>query len=340
MSRRILLYGEFWEGTHVDCVSKILNRKEIDNEIFNFYPILNKQFGNRVLNAIYRKSFYKENEIKINKELLIRIEEYKPDVLFISKGVNIFPETLLTIKKKSIIIINWNPDDFFNCYNSSKHIINSLPIYDYVFSARAHLFDEYRAKGIKNPIYLEWYYIHWLHKKPIVNLEIQKKITFVGTYSKRREKILDSIISRYPLEIWGDQWQFSKLKRKKNTIIHNKALTQIQFPEVMSQSLLNLNILTLENRDLTNLKIFEIPASYGIMLTEYTNKINEILNNNCFYFKPDISEDLSNSISKIVTDFNIDDLKYMRQMSHESIINGNNDISHRVSDILQQINFY
>ena len=102
MGRRVLLYGEFWEGTHIDCISKVLNSQNIDCETFNFYPFIHKQFGNRIFNTIYRKSFYKKNEQIINLELLIEINKYKPDVLLISKGVNIFPETLLEIKKKSI----------------------------------------------------------------------------------------------------------------------------------------------------------------------------------------------------------------------------------------------
>jgi hypothetical protein len=339
MSKRLLLYGEFWEGTHVDCISKILKSRNIDCEIFNFYPFIHKQLGNRIFNAIYRRSFYTKNERTINLELLKKINIYKPDALLISKGVNIFPETLLTIKNKSIIILNWNPDDFFNMNNSSIHILNSLPIYDYVFSARTHLFDEYKSKGIKNPIYLEWYYIPWLHKKPEYLLEEKRKVTFIGTYSKRREQIIDSIKTIYPIEIWGDQWQFSKLRYKKNIFVKSKSLSQKDFPNIMSQSFLNLNILTLENRDVTNLKTFEIPASYGLMLTEYTPEMKTILGNNCFYYYPNIINNISDEISKIFSTHTINNLKEIRHESYNSIINGGHDIGKRVDHILKSINF-
>lgn len=339
MGRRVLLYGEFWEGTHIDCISKVLNSQNIDCETFNFYPFIHKQFGNRIFNTIYRKSFYKKNEQIINLELLIEINKYKPDVLLISKGVNIFPETLLEITKKSILILNWNPDDFFNNNNSSKHIINSLPLYDYVFSARSHLFDEYRSMGIKNPIYLDWYYIPWLHKKPDNLLEEKKKITFIGTYSKRREQIIDSIKTNYPIEIWGDQWQFSRLRYKNNIFVKSKSLSQKDFPNVMSQSILNLNILTLENRDVTNLKTFEIPASYGLMLTEYTPEMKSILGDNCFYYNPNITNNISEEISKILSNYTINNLREIRHQSYDSIIKGGHDIGKRVELLLNSINF-
>ena len=335
--KKYLLYGEFWEGTHIDSISKVLREKKIDYEIFDFFPLIHKQFGSRIANATYRKLFYQKNEKKINNELIKRIEEYKPDVFFISKGLNIFPDTLQYIKKKSIIIANWNPDDFFNKYNSNLNLLNSLNIYDIVFSARKHLFHEYKTKGIKNPIYLEWYFLPWLHFKPNEFKDDIKKITFIGTYSKRREEIINGIQTEIPIEIWGDQWQFSKLKYKKRIILHGKSLPQSIFPEIISSSLLNLNILTQENRDNTNLKIFEIPASYGILLSETTDMIKEIFDQKCFYFNPNINDDLSYQISNILSSYSLDDLKRIKQTTYDYIINSKNDIGSRVDTFISHI---
>ena len=337
IAKKYLLYGEYWEGTHIDSISKVFKQKKINHEIFNFFPLIHKQLGSRITNALYRKTFHFYNERKVNRDLLNKIEEYKPDVFIISKGINIYPETLKYINKKSIIIVNWNPDDFFNKNNSNVHLLNSINIYDLVFSARSHLFEEYKYKGIKNPVYLEWYYIPWLHYKPSNFLNERNKLTFIGTYSKRREEILNKITTDLPIEIWGDQWQFSKLKYKKGITVQSKSLPQSNFPEIISNSLLNLNILTQENRDKTNLKIFEIPASYGIMLTEYTENTNSIFGNKCFYYNPNINEDLSIQISNILTNYSLKDLRSIKETTYNYIINSNNDIQSRVETILNEI---
>jgi hypothetical protein len=330
---KILLYGENWNGTHVNCIAKVLEEKKIRYKIFDFFEILNPRIKIDIVNKVFRKLFYARNEFKINLLLLKEIETFKPSILLISKGVNIYPDTLKIFNDKSIIIANWNPDDFFNKYNSSKNLLNSLELYDFVFSARKHLFQEYKLKGIKCPIYLEWYYIPWLHKKTNNNHKPTEKITFIGTYSKRREEIIKSIEIKNPIEIWGSGWNYSKLSFKKNVHIKNKVLNQIEFPDVISSSLINLNILTKENRDHTNLKLFEITASNGLLLTEHNISSENILGNNSIYYNSDDVSHLNYVIEDI---FNPNNLEYYNEIRNKGYLNiiNNNSINDRVDSII------
>ncbi len=331
---RILLYGENWEGTHVNCIAEVLKELNINYKIFDFYKILNTQIRFDILNKVVRKLFYSQNEAKINSLLLNEINIFKPDILFISKGINIYPETLKVFRDKSIIIANWNPDDFFNKFNSSKNLLNSLELYDFVFSARKHLFDEYKIKGIKNPIYIEWYYIPWLHNKRHITLNLQEKITFIGTFSKRREEVINSIQVDRPIEIWGSGWQFSSLRYKKNILLKNKVLNQNEFPEIISSSLINLNILTLENRDCTNLKLFEITASNGLLLTEQNDVTQRILGSNSVYYNYNNVLEFNDVIEDIFNPYKFEYYNEIRNNGYFNVVNTNNTINDRVFDII------
>lgn len=334
---KILLYGENWSGTHVDCISKVLLKQNIKFKIFDFFKILNRKIGGKITNKIYRKLFYYQNEILINKLLVNEIENFKPDVLLISKGINIFPETIILFKNRSIQVINWNPDDFFNNHNTSKHLLNSLSLYDYVFSARQHLFDEYKSAGIKKPIYLEWYYIPWLHKMSEKLDNVENKITFIGTYSKRRETIINSIDRSFPIEIWGAGWGFSNVRFKKHISLKNKVLSQSDFPNIISRSLINLNILTLENRDLTNLKLFEITASFGLLLTEYNEITNGILKENCFYYNANDHVRMNEKIESIFNKNNNELICEQRQNGFNRIVQNHHSITDRVGTLIDTI---
>lgn len=329
---KILLYGELWEGTHIDSISKVLNKLNHENKAFNFYSYLNYNFKYELINKILRKTLRFSNRIRINRGLLNEINKFSPTVLLISKGIDIYPQTLLKIKEKNILIANWNPDDFFNSKNSNKNIINSLKIYDIVFSSRKHLFDEYRLNGIKNPTYLEWYFLPEYHMRSKVDVKIINKITFVGTYSKRRDQIINEIDSNNLIEIWGSGWNKSKVVSKSNVIYHRQILDQNKFSEVMQTSLINLNILTIENRDLTNLKIFEIVASGGILLTEKNKSSMEILGGNCFYFEG--IQDINNMIS-VIKSLSKKELLEHKEKTYSRIIKGKNSIDDRVKEMLK-----
>lgn len=337
MSLRILLYGEDWEGTHIDSISRVFRFQNIIFEKFNFYPFIYIDSGIKLVNAIYWRLLIKINEKQLNRQLIYRIEKFKPNVLLISKGLNIYPDTLNYAKKLSILIINWNPDDFFNNKNSSIHIINSLPLYDYIFSARPHLFDEYISRGIRNPKYLEWYYLPWFHKKPNNLVPLKKKVTFIGTFSDHREYLISKIDKKIPIEIWGGQWDNSNILKQSNVTVYKKILSQDMFPQIMSESLINLNILTKENRDVTNLKNFEIPASYGLILTDFSQTIYSYLGDFAFYFDPSDLDSLNFIIDKIFTNYSINELHNIRHESYLHIRKNNNDIENRVNKIISLV---
>lgn len=335
---KILLYGENWEGTHVDSIAKVLLAKKIEYRIFDFHKIIHKNYNNRVLNKFFREINFSRNEILVNELFIKLFNDFKPNIVLISKGVNLFPETIFEMQKHSAKVVNWNPDDFFNKYNSSKHLLNSIGLYDTVYSARKHLFQEYREKGIKNPVYLEWYYIPWLHnKKEFVKTEILQNVTFVGTYSKRRQEIISSINQNFKIQIWGSGWDITSLRFKKNITINN-VLKQSEFTKIMSSSAINLNILTTENRDETNLKIFEIPASNGFLLTEETNGINNILNpeSDCMFFDSLTTESINEKINSVF-EMNRDTYLYIRNNGYDRIVENNNSIVDRVEFIIKDL---
>jgi spore maturation protein CgeB len=328
---KIFLYGELWEGTHIDSISKVLNKLKIENQTFNFYNYFQYYTPFLFLNKVLRRLFLFYNRRRMNIQLLIKIESFEPTIFLISKGIDIYPETLIKIKNKNIVIANWNPDDFFNQKNSNLNLLSSLNHYDIVFSSRKHLFHEYIRKGIRNPIYLEWYYLPSLHFKKTENEEFIEKLTFIGSYSERREKIIKAI-NGIEIEIWGSGWHKANFKSANNITCHNKILSQSNFPSVIGKSLINLNILTRENRDQTNLKIFEIVASGGVILTEDNDITRKILGEDCFYY------DGINNINTIIQKIKNMPKKSLLQKRHKTflkLISSRNSIDDRIKEMLK-----
>ena len=336
---KILLYGEYWEGTIIRNMAHVLRKKNIEFEVFDFFKIINYNYSNQFANKVIRRVFYKNNESKVNKLFLEKFHSYKPDIVFVSKGLNLYPETINHIKMHSVLLANWNPDDFFNSYNSNSNLLNSINLYDKVFSARKHLFDDYRNRGISNPIYLEWYYVPWLHEKPPTLGNKKPIITLIGSYSPRREKIISEIDEKFNIEIWGGGWSNSKINNKKNILNHNKELFQKDFPKVIANSLVNLNSLTLENRDLTNLKLFEVTACSGLLITENSSTSFEILEKDkeAFYYNPNEKQDLNEVLSYIFDPKNRNEIEEVRINGYNKIMTNFHSVEDRIEKVITEI---
>jgi spore maturation protein CgeB len=159
----------------------------------------------------------------------------------------------------------------------------------------------------------------------------------VGSYSKRRENIIGNISSEFPVEIWGAGWGLSSLRTKKNIHIHNQVMKQADFPEMISKSLVNLNMLTIENSDITNLKVFEITACFGLLLTDYNAYTESFLKNGSLYYSPENMDELNERLAYIFDSQNNDSIQQIKESGYLTITNSNNTINDRVDVVLDII---
>jgi spore maturation protein CgeB len=339
---RILLYGEDWEGTHVNSIAKVLEELHVNHKIFDFCKyFLNTAASKNIINnyssRIYNRLAYLLIEKKINKELLDCIDKYKPTTFFISKGVNIYPETLKIIADRSILIINWNPDDYFNKKNSSRNLLESLGIYDIVISSRSNRYAYYRSQGVKRIECVDWYYIPWLHRRVLQETVLENKILYIGAFSKKRDWFLSEISHQFPLEIYGGGWAKSKLLRKrKNTILTKQVLRQKDFPQKFHSAKINLNILNDLNFDETNLKLFEIPACSGFLLSSYSEASSSILNpdSECKYFKIWDLDDIHAKLTEIDR-MSLPDYEEIRNSGYNKLLAQKHSLNDRVESLLK-----
>ncbi|MBK9677731.1 MAG: hypothetical protein IPO69_02320 [Saprospiraceae bacterium] len=73
----------------------------------------------------------------INTRLLEEIDGFAPDVIFVFKGFELLPSTLVKLAKKNIFLVNYNPDDpfvFSSPGSGNKNIKQSIPLYNLHFS--------------------------------------------------------------------------------------------------------------------------------------------------------------------------------------------------------------
>ncbi|MGV1012110.1 MAG: glycosyltransferase family protein [Flavobacterium sp.] len=245
--------------------------EELGNSVylFNFY-LHTKRINNKLINKIVKYLPIDFVFDELNKNLINLVDSQNFDMMLVYYGKEIYPETLSYIKTKIPLVVNWNGDELFNKLNNNQNILNSLAIYDFHCSPRHHLKSEYLLKGVKQFIEVDWYYKTVLDQ-PINSLPIING-NFIGSWSPKRERIISSI-SDDEMSIHGWGWKKkSKCTNKKIGVL----LTEKSMNQVFSNSKISINILTDENRDNINFRNYEIPSQYGFQITERSDRILEI----------------------------------------------------------------
>lgn len=334
---KILVYGEPYEWAMAHNVVETCSELGHKANIFDFTRYLYRTRALNLKNRILDRLFFKNVAKEINNGLLEAIKGDSYDILLVMKGIHLFPETIVAAKRHVCHVVNWNPDDFFNPLNCSKFLLDSFSKFDCIFTPRLHLIEEYRLKGAKRVEALHWYYLPKIQHPVSVSDEEKKTygsdIAFVGTWSKRREQLLSSL-SGFDLRIWGSHWHRAS-KKFRGLIDCRTPVFGVDMCKVICSSKINMNILTVENRDTTNIRNFEIPACGGFQLCERSPEIMRL-------FEEDKEIALYQTLDDLVdqcTRYLGDELKLqqIRQEGHKRVVDGRNTMRDRVLTIVDTL---
>ncbi|MBS1596785.1 MAG: glycosyltransferase family 1 protein [Bacteroidetes bacterium] len=233
-----------------------------------FYDYYNNSLANKIFFKIGISSIYHV----INKQLLTKVDEYQPDVVWIFKGMEIFPETILALKEKSILVVNYNPDNpfiFSGKGSGNSNITKSISLYDlhftYNLSIKKKLEGEYRCKTAFLPFGFELseaQYRNSIKEKEIL------KICFLGNPDNDRAAFVRELADGgIEIDVYGNDWSHF-LKHR-----HVKVFSAVygdNFWKILRRYRIQLNLMRKHNEDSHNMRSFEIPGVGGIMLAADT----------------------------------------------------------------------
>jgi len=278
---RFLVYGESWRGAMP--YSAINALRHIGHEVYSFdytdYQF--RRFFPSRFGSLLDKILFRQSAWVINKALQTQLRQGRFDALLVFKGSHVWPETVQMAQSHCRWRINWNWDDYFNPIHYSPYLSQTFVNYDLIITSRRHLSEEYITRGARRVEHLHFCYDPTI-LYPVSLPEADRvhwggDVVFVGSWSQRREKILSNL-DDFQLKIWGPSWRHADRLFRDNANLHvmGRAAELEDMSRAFNASRISLNILTLENRDQTNVRNFEIPACGAFQLTERTEALQEL----------------------------------------------------------------
>lgn len=232
-----------------------------------FYEYYYKNIVTKLICRLGLSRIYHE----INANLLKRVEDFKPDVVFVFKGMEVLPETLINLKQVGIKLVNYNPDNpfIFSGYGSgNKNVSESLMLYDLHLTYNLEILENLKSMQLKSEFF-PFAFEAGVDKAPELNQagEVLKPC-FLGNPDKNRVEILNQLADRgVKLDVYGNDWA-------KNSI----HLNITAFPPVYGDEMITvlrkyrvqLNLMRIHNLNSHNMRSLEIPGHGGVQLAPRT----------------------------------------------------------------------
>jgi len=231
-------------------------------------------YVNKYFNYIVKRKPQLRHQLlkKINLNLIDFIIQNKFSHILVVKGTFLLPETLVELQNKNIILSCFNPDDPFNpeSWGGSNHpiILNSIPYFDNYFIWSKKLMPKLEKSGAKKSHYFPFAIDQHLIKY-YDNIIPKYDLSFIGNSDNERQFWVNSsadLIEKEKgiqrIDVFGRYW-----KPHQNIIINGGRFGDDYF-KVFYESKININILRNQNKQETNMRTFEIPATGNFMMHE------------------------------------------------------------------------
>ncbi len=283
--------------------AKLESIELFDMDKFKFQK---NSISGKVGNRIFKKYLYR----KINNSLIDKIKLFKPDIVWIFKGIEIQPETLIKIKKISNVkLINYNPDHpFIRSFRSSggENVEKCVPLYDLHFCYSLDLCEKITTQFNIQTVHLPFGFdLKESDYAEVISQNEILKIALVGNPDKKRAEIIKILAkNQISIDVYGFGWGKWLTADKFITIFN--VVEKIDFWKTIYKYRVQLNIFREHNFGSHNMRSFEIPSVGGIQLAPFSNE-------HCMYFVPQKEIFLYNSVEEIITQ-----AQYLLSLTQES----------------------
>ena len=238
----------------------------------------------------------------INEKLVQRVAEFNPAVIFVFKGMEVLPSTLVALKNMGIKMVNYNPDNpfIFSGYGSgNKNVSESLQLYDLHLTYNLEILEKLKSMQLNAEFFPFAFEVGDDEAPGLLERDEVLKPCFLGNPDKNRVDFLNQLAERgVKLDVYGNDWS-------KNNINPNITAYPPVYGEEMISVLrkyrLQLNLMRIHNLNSHNMRSLEIPGHGGIQLAPRTDEHEMLFEEGKEIFLYNDADDCVNQIDKLLS---------------------------------------
>lgn len=216
---------------------------------------------------------------EVNKKIIEKINACAYDIVWIDKGIIVFPETLREIKKLSpqTKIVSYSPDNMALRHNQSQQYVECIPLYDYIITNKSYIIEDMKRLGAKHVTFVNNSFSEDFHRPYELSEEEKNElggdVGFIGAWEEERCKsILYLVDHGVKVKVFGDaKWNKYAIYSPNLTIV-GRLLKNEDYCKSLHAFRISLCFLRKMNFDTQTTRTVEIPACGGFMMAERTDE--------------------------------------------------------------------
>ena len=224
--------------------------------------------------ALFKSGIYRGYK-PVNRRLIELANTCQPDIIWIFKGMEIYPDTLRVLKGR-FKLVNYNPDHPFiiaSRGSGNSNVTRSVGLF------HLHLcYHSILQKEIENRYHIPTAFLPFgfeLEEGDYAAAEAQKevlRVCFLGNPDNIRvETLLEIANSGLPVDVYGHGWDKTAIGTHPSIGVFD-AVYGADFWKKLRQYRVQINIFRKHNAGSHNMRTFEVPAVGGIGLMPYSDE--------------------------------------------------------------------
>lgn len=333
---RLLIIGTDEKAAIEQVYIKYLKEYPIVIDFFPAQNLFSKYYNKNLFNKIIFRLGFSRIYLKINRLLKKKVESFSPDIIWVFKGMEVFPDTLKWASDKKIKLINYNPDNpfIFSGHGSgNKNITKSIHLYN-----RHITYDQKVSIRLSNEFHIPTDILPFGFEispelfSDIKNIDEIVKVCFIGNPDNERSSFINDLAKRgIELDVYGHNWNKINLHHNINFFppLYGEA-----FYKVLRKYRVQLNMMRKHNLHSHNMRSFEIPAIGGVMLAPSTEDHHAFFEDEKDFFS---YNDVDECIVKInyILRLNADKIEKIRDAARSKSINSSYSYKNRAEQALK-----
>jgi spore maturation protein CgeB len=243
---------------------------------FDFDPFVRRT--NRIKRIFENRLNWGPDIWALNSELLKFAKGVDYDLVWVSKGIWIYPQTVQELKKNAkCIVVHFTPDAQI-LSNRTRHFIKSIPFYDLHITSKPWEVELYKKYGAKKVVSIpQGVNLDLLKPYEVSGTEYERfksDACFIGHYERHYEFLIGKAYEiGADVALWGPIWKrhllFSSWLRK---IFRGPGVWHEDYAKAICCTKIGLGFLSKLCPETATTRTFEIPACGTFLLAERTDE--------------------------------------------------------------------